>query len=157
LASYRFLTTWLLAAPREAVFEAIFDQESWPSWWRGVEEAEKVREGEASGVGTVSRLVWRSRLPYRIEFEVTTRRVERPHLMEGHAVGELTGTGRWRLWEERGVTAVTYEWNVATTRAWMNLVAPIARPVFEWNHDWVMSRGGEGIARLLRCELLAAG
>ena len=39
-----------------------------------------------------------------------------------------------------------YEWNVATTKAWMNLLAPVARPVFEWNHDWVMARGGEGIA-----------
>ena len=157
MASYAFLTTWLLASPREPVFEAIFDQERWPSWWRGVEEAEEVRPGDGSGVGTVSRLVWRSRLPYRIEFEVTTRRVERPHLMEGHAVGELTGTGRWRLWEEDGVTVVTYEWNVATTKAWMNAMAPVARPVFKWNHDWVMNRGGEGIARLLGCELLGSG
>jgi hypothetical protein len=39
---------------------------------------------------------------------------------------------------------VLYEWNVATTKPWMNLIAPIARPVFQWNHDWVMSRGGEG-------------
>ena len=39
----------------------------------------------------------------------------------------------------------------------MNLLAPFARPVFEWNHDWVMARGGEGIARLLGCRLLAAG
>ena len=39
----------------------------------------------------------------------------------------------------------------------MNLIAPIARPVFEWNHDWVMSRGGEGIAKLLGCRLLASG
>jgi uncharacterized protein YndB with AHSA1/START domain len=157
VASYEFLTTWLLASPREPVFEAIFDQASWPQWWRGVEEAEEVRPGDESGVGSVSRLVWRSRLPYRIEFEVTTSRVERPNMMEGHAVGELAGTGRWRLWEEGGVTAVTYEWNVATTKAWMNLVAPFARPIFEWNHDWVMSRGGEGIARLLGCELLSAG
>ena len=43
-----------------------------------------------------------------------------------------------------------YEWNVATTKAWMNLIAPIARPVFEWNHDWVMSRGAEGIAEVAR-------
>jgi hypothetical protein len=55
------------------------------------------------------------------------------------------------------VTAVLYEWNVATSKAWMNLIAPIARPAFEWNHDWVMARGGEGIADLLGCRLLARG
>jgi hypothetical protein len=52
---------------------------------------------------------------------------------------------------------VLYEWNVATSKAWMNLLAPVARPVFEWNHDWVMARGGEGMARLLDCKLLANG
>jgi uncharacterized protein YndB with AHSA1/START domain len=144
VASYSFLTTWLLEAPREPVFEAIHDQERWPQWWRGVEEAEEIEPGDDDGVGSVSRLVWRSRLPYRVKFEVTTRRVERPHLMEGHAVGELTGVGRWRFFERDGVTAVLYEWDVSTRRRWMNALAPIAGPVFAWNHDWVMARGGRG-------------
>jgi uncharacterized protein YndB with AHSA1/START domain len=156
MAEYRFLTTWLLEAPREPVWEAIYDQQKWPSWWRGVEEAEEISVGAEDGVGTVSRLVWKSLLPYRVEFEVTTTRLERPHLLEADAVGELSGVGRWRLYEQGGVTAVLYEWNVATTKAWMNLIAPIARPAFEWNHDWVMSRGGEGIAKLLGVRLLAS-
>lgn len=157
MAEYSFLTTWLLEAPREQVWEAIYDQESWPEWWRGVEEAREMRPGEDGGVGTVARMVWKSLLPYRVEFEVTTKRIERPHLMEGHAVGELSGVGCWRLYEQGGVTAVLYEWNVSTSKAWMNLLAPVARPVFEWNHDWVMARGGEGIAQLLGCKLLASG
>jgi len=33
----------------------------------------------------------------------------------------------------------------------------MARPIFEWNHNWVMARGGEGIARRLGCNLLAGG
>jgi len=96
-------------------------------------------------------------LPYRVEFEVTTTHVERPRLLQADAVGELAGIGRWRLLEQDGVTAVIYEWNVATTKPWMNRMAPLLRPVFEWNHDWVMARGGEGIARLLGCKLLASG
>ncbi len=157
MADYSFLTTWLLDAPRERVFEVIYDQANWPQWWRGVEEATELRAGEDDGVGTVSRMVWKSLLPYRVGFEVTTTRIERPHLMEGNAVGELSGVGRWRFYEQDGATAVLYEWNVSTTKAWMNLLAPLARPVFEWNHDWVMARGGEGIARLLGCRLLASG
>jgi uncharacterized protein YndB with AHSA1/START domain len=157
VADYRFLTTWLLDSPREPVFDAIYDQASWPSWWRGVEEASEVSPGDENGVGTVARMVWKSLLPYRVEFEVTTTQVERPRLIQADAVGELSGVGRWRLLEEGGVTAVLYEWNVATSRAWMNLLAPVARPIFEWNHDWVMARGGEGIADLLGCRLLARG
>ena len=88
---------------------------------------------------------------------MTTERVEPPHLMAGRAVGELSGTGTWRLFEADGLTAVVYDWDVSTSKPWMNLLAPLARPVFEWNHDWVMARGAEGIARLLGCRLLASG
>jgi uncharacterized protein YndB with AHSA1/START domain len=157
MADYAFLTTWLLESPCEPVWEAVYDQARWPQWWRGVEEAEEVRGGEENGVGTVSRLVWKSLLPYRVEFEVTTTQVEPLRLLEADAVGELSGVGRWRFYEQEGITAVLYEWNVATSKAWMNLLAPVARPIFEWNHDWVMARGGEGIARLLGCRLLANG
>jgi len=38
----------------------------------------------------------------------------------------------------------------------MNLLSPIARPVFAWNHDWVMRNVAEGIAGLLGCSLLTA-
>lgn len=153
---YSFLTAWLLDSPRGPVWEAVYDQARWPEWWRGVEKAELVRRGENGDVGTVARMVWRSLLPYRVGFDVTMKRIE-PHLLEGEAVGDLTGTGRWRFFEQGGVTAVIYEWDVTTTKRWMNLIAPVARPVFEWNHDWVMARGGEGIARLLGCRLLASG
>jgi uncharacterized protein YndB with AHSA1/START domain len=155
MAEYAFLTTWLLESPREPVWEAIHDQARWPEWWRGVEEARELRPGDEIGRGAVSRMVWRSLLPYRVRFEVATTRIEYPTLMEGRARGELEGVGRWRLYEQEGVTAVLYEWNVRTTKAWMNLAAPLLRPVFEWNHDWVMRRGGEGIAELLGCRLLA--
>jgi len=157
VAEYSFLTTWLLEAPREPVWEAIHDQERWPSWWRGVEVAEEVsRPPDGDDVGTVSRMVWRSLLPYRVEFEIETTRVERPTLLEGRATGELAGIGRWRFYEQDGITAVLYEWDVRTTRPWMNRLAPLLRPAFEWNHDWVMARGGEGLASLLGCRLLAS-
>jgi hypothetical protein len=156
MTEYAFLTTWLLESPRQPVWDAIYDQANWPSWWRGVEEAEELKPGDENGVGTVSRLVWKSLLPYKVEFEVTSTRVEHPDLMEGHALGELDGIGRWRFYEQGGVTAVLYEWNVSTTVPWMNRLAPLLRPAFEWNHDWLMARGGEGLAALLGCRLLAA-
>lgn len=160
MAEYRFLTTWLLEAERERVWDAIYESERWPDWWRGVESAERLAAGDEDGIGQVGRYVWRSFLPYPVRFEITTTRVERPRLLEGRAVGELEGTGRWRLFEEAPggaapTTAALYEWNVATTKAWMNLIAPVGRPIFKWNHDWVMRNGGAGLAELLGARLLA--
>ena len=155
MAEYRFLTTWLLEAPQERVWDAIYESERWPEWWHGVLEAEKLEEGDESGVGENRRYVWKSKLPYKLEFFVRTTRVEEPYLLEGNAEGELAGVGRWRLFERDGVTAALYEWNVHTTRAWMNLLAPLARPIFAVNHDYVMRNGGQGLAKLLDAPLLA--
>ena len=156
MADYRFLTTWLLDAPRDEVWDAIYDPPSWPEWWPGVVDVEKLVDGGDDGVGSTFRHRWRSALPYTVEFETETTRVDLPNLIEAEARGGLAGTGRWRFFSG-AATAVTYEWNVRTTKRWMNVLAPAARPVFEWNHKWIMARGGEGLARLLGARLLARG
>jgi hypothetical protein len=67
----------------------------------------------------------------------------------GKASGELEGTGTWAFEEKDGITYVRYDWQVRTTRWWMNLVAPIARPFFEWNHDVVMEWGRKALEKRL--------
>jgi hypothetical protein len=69
------------------------------------------------------------------------------------ATGELEGTGLWRFFAAAGSTAVVYDWNVRTTKPWMNFLAPVAGPAFRSNHDWVMRNGGEGLARKLGARL----
>jgi hypothetical protein len=158
MADYEFLTAWLVEAPMEPVWDALFDVAAWPEWWKGVTHARELEQGEPDGMGKVFTISWRSFLPYDLSFVTTVTRVEKPHVMEGRAVGELTGTGRWRLFHAGGVTAVTYEWHVSTTKAWMNALAPLARPIFAWNHDYVMRRGGEGLKiRLGRVMNLPSG
>ena len=156
MSEYRFLTTWCLEASIERVWDAIHDSERWPQWWRGVERVIEIEPAGEDGTGQVAQYTWKSRLPYELTFLMRSTRSERPHLLEGEASGELTGTGRWRFFEADGATAALYEWDVHTTRAWMNLLAPIARPIFAWNHDFVMRNGADGLSRLLGAPLLTA-
>jgi Polyketide cyclase / dehydrase and lipid transport len=156
MADYRFVTTWCVDAPIERVWGAIEDAGRWPAWWKGVRAAEQLEPGDEGGIGRLWRFTWRSRLPYDLTFESRTTRSEAPYLLEADADGELIGIGRWRLYSGQG-TAVVYEWNVRTSRAWMNRLAPAMRPVFAWNHDVVMRQGGEGLARLLDAPLLVNG
>ena len=67
----------------------------------------------------------------------------------------LDGAGRWELKQMDGFTRVTYDWRVWTTKPWMNLIAPIARPVFQWNHFKLMTEGGQALAARLGVKLLA--
>jgi hypothetical protein len=75
-------------------------------------------------------------------------------LIQATAIGGLSGTGLWQFSEIDGLTVVRYDWRVKTTKSWMNLLAPIARPLFKWNHDVVMRWGGEGLAKRLGVTLV---
>ncbi len=150
MARYEFITLWNFKAPQKKVWDSIFHSEEWPEWWRGVERVEKIKDGDANHVGAIHRYTWKSKLPYRLIFEMQTTRVEPPSLIEGRAIGELQGKGAWQLSNDGEITTVRYDWNVETTKVWMNYLAPIARPLFKWNHDVVMGWGAEGLARKLQ-------
>ena len=154
MKTYKFVTLWRVKAPIEAVWNEIYHSESWPTWWKGVEDVSELSKGDESGVGSIHRYVWKSKLPYRLSFDMKTVRVEPPRLLEGVAIGELQGRGLWQLSTEGDETIVRYDWNVETTKRWMNLVAPIARPLFEWNHDVVMGWGAKGLERRLGARLV---
>ena len=146
---YEFVTVWRVAAPIETVWNEIYHSEDWPSWWKGVESVIELEKGDASGVGSVRRYTWKSKLPYRLTFNMKAIRVEPPTSLEGIASGELDGRGLWTLSSSGSETIARYDWQVQTTKAWMNLLAPIARPAFNWNHDIIMGWGAEGLSRRL--------
>lgn len=146
---YEFVTVWRVAAPIESVFNEIYHSEEWPAWWKGVERVLEIQKGDDNGVGSVRRYTWKSKLPYRLTFDMKTVRVESPNLLEGIASGELDGHGLWRFATDGNETVARYDWQVHTTKAWMKLLAPIARPAFNWNHDVIMGWGAEGLSRRL--------
>ena len=154
MAQFALITKWHLEAPQTTVWDAIYDTDRWPLWWPYVVRVEELDRGEADGVGAVRRLTWKTRLPYQLSFEVRSTRVEAPRVLEGYATGELEGTGLWRLASAGALTIVRYDWTVDVTKPWMALIAPLARPIFKWNHDEVMRAGGEGLAKLLGGKLL---
>jgi len=149
MRAYEFVTIWRVKAPIESVWNEIYHSEKWPAWWQGVESVSEIRKGDGNGVGSIHRYTWKSKLPYRLSFDMETVRIEPPRLLEGIARGELQGRGLWQLSTEGDETLVRYDWRVETTKQWMNLLAPMARPLFEWNHDVVMSWGAKGLAARL--------
>ena len=149
MAEYSFVTIWRFEAPLEDVWSAIVETDLWPTWWRGVEKVELVRKGDANDIGTVKRYAWKSKLPYRLVFDMRSTRIERFSVLEGVATGELDGTGRWTFSHSNGVTTARYDWNILTRKRWMNLLAPIAKPFFKWNHDVIMEWGRKGLEKRL--------
>jgi len=158
MSTYEFTTIWRVEAPLEVVWNEIYHSELWPTWWKGVEAVVKMREGDEIGVGAIHRYTWKSKLPYRLSFEMEVVRIEPPSLLEGVARGELDGRGLWQLTSEGETeTIARYDWQVQTTKPWMNLLAPVARPLFKWNHDVVMNWGAQSLAQRLGVQVRSAG
>jgi hypothetical protein len=155
MAEFQFITVWRIEAPLPQVCDAISHCLYWPTWWKGVEKVEVFDQGGVNGVGSVRRFTWKGRLPYRLTFDLRVTHVVPLTVLEGHASGEVEGIGRWHFFNDGMATVVRYEWHVHTKRRWMNLMSPIARPLFKWNHDYVMRQGGEGLARLLNARLIS--
>lgn len=150
-----YLTTWWFEAPLDPIYRALVETTDWPAWWKSLRAVEELARGDARGIGRRYRYRWRSRLGYRLCFEVCVTRVVPGRLIEGVAQGDVRGIGRWHLSEARGVTRVRYEWRVRPVRPWMALIAPLAEPMFAWNHHAVMRDGAVGLARWLDVPLLA--
>jgi hypothetical protein len=150
MAEYRFLTDWQFHAPLERVWAEIKAMDRWPEWWRFVSRVELLKQGDADEIGSVRRITWKTALPYTLTFDSELVSVERFSRLEGRAFGELDGRGIWTFRGDARTTHVRYDWHVTTTKAWMNILAPMARPIFAWNHDKVMAAGHEGLRRRFR-------
>jgi uncharacterized protein YndB with AHSA1/START domain len=146
---FQLTTHWHFDASVEAVWAAISKPEEWPQWWPAVLQVETIDKGDANGVGARRRMTWRTALPYRLSFDMRTVRVEKHRCIEGESSGQLAGRGIWQLTPTGNGAAVRYDWNVAVTKPWMLLLAPLLRPVFAWNHHVVMGWGEQGLRRRL--------
>jgi uncharacterized protein YndB with AHSA1/START domain len=96
MAEYHFVSTWQIQAPIERVWEEIYHAERWPAWWQYVTGAVELEPGAADGVGKRMRLLFRTRLPYTLGFDVQVTRVQPPSGLEARATGELAGTAAGR-------------------------------------------------------------
>jgi hypothetical protein len=132
------------------VWAEIERPEKWPEWWPGLEAVREVEAGDALGVGSVKEFVFKSFLPYTLSFHGRFIEVVPPRRFRVAAVGELEGTGILELSESGDQTTnSTFTWEVRTTKPWMNVVAPVAAPLFRWNHDQLMEKAGQGLGRQL--------
>jgi quercetin dioxygenase-like cupin family protein/uncharacterized protein YndB with AHSA1/START domain len=152
---YLFVDEWDVAAPPEAVFDALADARTYPRWWTPV-----YIDVDADGppaLGKVSRQHFKGRLPYHLRTTSTITRLERPHVVQGDVEGDLRGRGTWTLTPIDGGTHVRFDWRVFADRKLLRTLTPLLRPVFRWNHNWAIARAMEGLEPYARGTAQSAG
>lgn len=153
MTPYRFVTQFVVSAPIDAVFRAIADPR-WVDGWGDATRVERRRPGDDTGLGARFDATVRAPLGYTLTASIETV-VARPwDRLEMQATGGVVGTGTWDLEETPAGTEVSFHWDVSTTERWMDLLAPVARPVFERSHGIVMHRAARTAARHLGADLV---
>lgn len=145
MAAYSFVTTWRVAAPIEKVWDAL---QCLSVWWPGM-ATPLCLTPDQEGVGSRYQRVTRGKLPYDLRYVITVTRYDPPREMAYDSEGDLVGAGRYVLTQAGDTTEVVFFWDVRTSGFWMNLLAPLLKPLFAWNHSHVMAAGLKGLARYL--------
>ncbi len=132
---YHFVTRWKIEGRAEDIFEILKDGERYQDWWRPAYLSSE-RIGEKKVRARV-----RALLPYTLEFTTELVREERPLELELRSTGELEGKGVWRLRPNGAITEVEFYWDVRANKPLLRWLSFLLKPLFRWNHDWVMSTG----------------
>jgi uncharacterized protein YndB with AHSA1/START domain len=155
-ARYHFLSDFNMTSSRDAIWAALLAVEEWPSWWRWLKRIDVVHEATSEdGVGAVYRNHVSSPTGYGFAFLGETADVDPLRRIDLTLSGEIVGRVRYLLADDpSGGTNLSYAQLVETPKRWMNLLEPIARSMFTWNHDKLMTDFGRGLARVSGGELV---
>lgn len=148
MAAYSFVTPWRFQAPIEQVWRTLNTPERYREWWPSIIEYRNLTPA-TSGVGARAERVVRGRLPYSLRYQTTITRLIEPREIAYDATGDLIGHGRFVLTAQGDTTEVLFYWDVRTHGFWMNLLAPLFKWLFAWNHNGVMAQGERGLAHWL--------
>ena len=146
-AEYRFVTAWEFVAPIDDVWREVGDPTNWTNFWTGLERVHVLDSGDVDGRDAGYELVFKSFLPYTLSLEARVVDISPPHYLKMETRGELEGTAVFELTERGPSTLSSLTWTTRTTIPWMNAIAPLMRGLFEWNHDVLMRKAGDGLAQ----------
>jgi uncharacterized protein YndB with AHSA1/START domain len=140
---YLFVDEWDVAAPPEAVFDAIADSRSYPQWWRPVYL--DVQADGPPAPRTASNHHFKGRLPYHLHTRSVIVDIDPPRRVVAEVDGDLRGRGTWSLTPAPQGTHVRFDWQVHADRRLLRVLTPVLRPMFRWNHNWAIARAKEGL------------
>ncbi|MBI2083723.1 MAG: SRPBCC family protein [Deltaproteobacteria bacterium] len=136
---YQFVTHWKIRGDCHEVFAILKDGANYARWWQPAYQESKL----LSDKKVISKV--RAKLPYTLRFMTELVREDPPWQLEIRVSGELVGTGLWTLSQHGPDTKIEFHWNVRAEKRLVRWFSPFLKPLFRWNHNWVMSTGEEAL------------
>lgn len=154
LTEYHFTSHWKINAPITAAELAIYNIDEWHKWWPDLVAAEVVHQS-STYKGSIFRAAWRSMAGYVLRMEITITSHLPGRQIVFTAEGDLSGSGRWEFRpSDENTSKMQIDWDVQTTKPWMNRFSPVLRPFFRYNHRLVMKRAERGLNNYLQQDIV---
>ena len=138
---YHFVTHWRVEAEAAMVYDLLSRPENFHQWIKSFPmHVEPVTPGGTNGIGRTERFTVRSFLPYSLCWEMECIEANPPHQFISRAKGDLNGRGIWTFVPRCMGTDITFDWKITVQKPLLRYTSFFLKPVFEWNHDWIMGR-----------------
>lgn len=150
---YVFKSVWQVDARFTDVCTVLSDVMSYSAWWPEIRSVDHLGEGRYA-------MVARSTLPYALRFvstDTTTGADRQLGVIEASLSGDLEGWARFTVEEIGDGCRLTYDQEVDTNKALLNMLAPVARPAFRANHGLMMKHGEAGLRTYMAGYIRAKG
>ena len=140
---YVFQSIWHVDAASHDVFDVLRDISTYTAWWPEIKEVWQV-DDESVDVRA------RALLPYDLRFTMRRTRVdEQAGVIEVGMTGDLEGFSRFTVTGGDQGSRVVFDEEVVTNKPLLNVLAPVARPAFRFNHTLMMRHGLQGLRTYL--------
>lgn len=148
---YVFVSRWRIEGTCGEVADVLGDPLELPRWWPSVYlDVQEIAPPDARGLGRRVALVTKGWLPYTIRWEFEVVGSDYPNGFTIVASGDFNGRGVWTFEQDGAFVDVTYDWRLRVEKPLLKNLSFLLKPIFEANHRWAMTQGGES----LKLELL---
>ena len=148
---YSFFTHWRMEGDIAEIYTLISNPLDYPNWWKNVcFQVEELEPGDKRKLGQVIRFQLKAALPYVLKWQAKSTELNKPYGFTSEVTGDLVGLGVWSFKQDGSWVDITFNWEVAVEKPFLRFFSFFLRPVFNWNHNWVMKKWEESLRSELR-------
>jgi hypothetical protein len=143
---YALQSTWEVDGTVQEVYDIVSDADGLDQWWpSGFLRVDVLERGDAIGLGKVLEVVTKGWLPYTIHWWQRVTEIDPPNGFTIEVNGGFNGRGVWSFSQVGQVVHVDFDWRIDADKPLLRYGSPILKPIFTWNHRWIMARGEESL------------
>lgn len=146
MGSFHFVDRWTVEATAAEAVEVFADHAAAGRWWPSTFlVAEQVEPGQADGTGRTIRALTAGFLPYRLQVIIRLVEIRNDNRYTLAFSGDLTGLTQVTTAQRGELLDLFFESRLAPTKPVVRFLMPVFKPLYVWNHNWLMSRGERSI------------